>query len=69
MGPRLKHFEVLEIVISFETFSRTRGRLIYTGLTTEVHFVSGSFDFPTAAHNAVFAFLFFRVVEEVWHCI
>jgi hypothetical protein len=36
MEPTLKLFEVLEGVISFETFPRTHGRLISAGLTTEV---------------------------------
>jgi hypothetical protein len=38
MGPTLKLFEVLESVISFETFLRTHGWLIYTGLTVEISF-------------------------------
>jgi hypothetical protein len=51
MGPTLKLFEVLDSMISFKTFLRTHGRLIYTGLTIEICFLSGSLDLPIAAHN------------------
>jgi hypothetical protein len=38
VGPTLKSFEVLENVISFETFPRTHGWLICTGLTVKIYF-------------------------------
>jgi hypothetical protein len=44
MGPTLKPFEVLENVTSFETLPRTQGQLIYTILTREICFFSGSLD-------------------------
>jgi hypothetical protein len=63
MRPTLKPFEVLERLISFETFPRTHGLLIYTGLTTEIRFFSGSLHLLVAAHIAVFVFLCVIMVE------
>jgi hypothetical protein len=65
MGPILILFEVLESVISFKTFPRIHGWLICAGLTIEICFFPGFLDLVTAAHNAVFVFLFILVVEEV----
>jgi hypothetical protein len=65
MGPTPKLSEDLEIVISFETFPITHGGFICAGLTVAICFFSGSLDLPIAAHNAVFLFLSFIVVEEV----
>jgi hypothetical protein len=56
MDPTLKLFEVLESVMSFETFPRTHGRLIYTSLTIEICFFSHSLDLAIVAHTAVFVF-------------
>jgi hypothetical protein len=65
MGPTLKLFEVLQSVISFETFPRTHGRMICAGLAIETSLFPGSLDLAIAAHNAVFMFLIIIVVEEV----
>jgi hypothetical protein len=44
--------------LSFETFPRTHGPLIYTGLEIEICFFFGAFDLPTATHNAVFVSMY-----------
>jgi hypothetical protein len=44
MGPTLKLFEVLQSVISLETFPRTHGRMICAGLAIETSFFPGSLD-------------------------